>query len=111
MMIRLALKEVEIQITQPVFNLQVVYQIMKVKFIVAGNSGDKVMYGFGSGKRGQLGISEDKIKLVSVPVVCSGFENAEVVDILANGDQSAALSGEMDFLHLVCNVETVHITL
>ncbi|KNA22104.1 hypothetical protein SOVF_037040 [Spinacia oleracea] len=59
-----------------------------------GNSGDKVMYGFGSGKRGQLGISEDKIKLVSVPVVCSGFENAEVVDILANGDQSAALSAD-----------------
>ncbi|XP_021731124.1 ultraviolet-B receptor UVR8 isoform X1 [Chenopodium quinoa] len=60
--------------------------------LLKGNLGDKV-YGFGSGKRGQLGVSEDKIKSVSFPKTCSGLEHAEVVAILANGDQSAALSG------------------
>ncbi|XP_057251512.1 ultraviolet-B receptor UVR8 isoform X4 [Beta vulgaris subsp. vulgaris] len=61
--------------------------------LLKGNSGDKV-YGFGSGKRGQLGICADKTTSVGIPKACSGFEGVEVVAINANGDQSAALSGE-----------------
>lgn len=52
------------------------------------------MYGFGSGKRGQLGVSKDKIKSLNLPHLCSGFEGTELVNISANGDHSAALSGE-----------------
>lgn len=61
--------------------------------LVRDNLGNKV-YGFGSGKRGQLGISGHKIKSVNVPDACYGFEDVEVVTILANGDQSAALSAD-----------------
>ncbi|KAJ0095166.1 hypothetical protein Patl1_16313 [Pistacia atlantica] len=50
------------------------------------------VYGFGSGKRGQLGISKDKIRLVSLPQVTNGFEDVEIVGISANGDHSASLS-------------------
>lgn len=59
---------------------------------IAGDSGDEV-YGFGSGKRGQLGISK-KIKAISVPERIYEFEGVKVTSIIANGDQSAALSGE-----------------
>lgn len=52
------------------------------------------VYGFGSGKRGQLGVSKDKIKSINLPQVISSFEDAEIVQIAANGDHSAALSGE-----------------
>ncbi|KMT07145.1 hypothetical protein BVRB_6g154730 isoform A [Beta vulgaris subsp. vulgaris] len=61
--------------------------------LLKGNSGDKV-YGFGSGKRGQLGICADKTTSVGIPKACSGFEGVEVVAINANGDQSAALSAD-----------------
>ncbi|XP_031247413.1 ultraviolet-B receptor UVR8 [Pistacia vera] len=50
------------------------------------------VYGFGSGKRGQLGISKDKIRSVSLPQVTNGFEDVEIVGISANGDHSASLS-------------------
>lgn len=50
------------------------------------------VYGFGSGKRGQLGVSKDKIKSINLPKVISGFEDEEIVGISANGDHSAALS-------------------
>lgn len=49
------------------------------------------VYGFGSGKRGQLGVN-DGIKSVNVPRVVSGFEGVEIVEIAANGDHSAAVS-------------------
>lgn len=52
------------------------------------------VYGFGSGKRGQLGVSKDRIKSINHPEVISGFEDAEIIDIAANGDHSAALSGK-----------------
>ncbi|KAM5567097.1 hypothetical protein ABKV19_015290 [Rosa sericea] len=55
--------------------------------------GDEV-YGFGSGKRGQLGISKDKIKSISLPERIYGLEGVKVTSIIANGDQSAALSAE-----------------
>jgi len=51
------------------------------------------VYGFGSGKRGQLGVSNDKVKAVNVPRVVSGFEGIEIFGIAANGDHSAAVSG------------------
>ncbi|XP_020224035.1 ultraviolet-B receptor UVR8 isoform X2 [Cajanus cajan] len=49
------------------------------------------VYGFGSGKRGQLGVN-DRIKSVNVPRVVSGFEGVEIIEIAANGDHSAAVS-------------------
>ncbi|EEF42206.1 protein with unknown function [Ricinus communis] len=50
------------------------------------------VYGFGSGKRGQLGISKDKIKSISLPLVTCGFEDIKINSIITNGDHSAALS-------------------
>ncbi|XP_038704339.1 ultraviolet-B receptor UVR8 isoform X2 [Tripterygium wilfordii] len=61
--------------------------------LLKGSSGSEV-YAFGSGKRGQLGLSNDKIRTVSSPQITSGLEDLEVVSISANGDHSAALSGE-----------------
>ncbi|KAM1960854.1 hypothetical protein FF2_020885 [Malus domestica] len=55
--------------------------------------GDEV-YAFGSGKRGQLGISEDKIKLVNIPERIHGFDSVKITSIAANGDHSAALSAD-----------------
>ncbi|KAK3223124.1 hypothetical protein Dsin_010149 [Dipteronia sinensis] len=52
------------------------------------------VYGFGSGKRGQLGISTERIKSVSLPQVTNGFEDVEIVGISANGDHSAAISAD-----------------
>jgi len=51
------------------------------------------VYGFGSGKRGQLGVSNDKVKSVNVPRAVTGFDGVEIIGIAANGDHSAALSG------------------
>ncbi|XP_038704342.1 ultraviolet-B receptor UVR8 isoform X5 [Tripterygium wilfordii] len=59
--------------------------------LLKGSSGSEV-YAFGSGKRGQLGLSNDKIRTVSSPQITSGLEDLEVVSISANGDHSAALS-------------------
>ncbi|CAA3024809.1 Hypothetical predicted protein [Olea europaea subsp. europaea] len=50
------------------------------------------VYGFGSGKRGQLGISTDKVKSASLPQITLGFTDVKIVSINANGDHSAALS-------------------
>uniref|UniRef100_A0A9I9D2L0 RCC1-like domain-containing protein n=1 Tax=Cucumis melo TaxID=3656 RepID=A0A9I9D2L0_CUCME len=58
----------------------------------AGCSGEQV-YGFGAGKRGQLGISK-KIQTVNLPILSSELEAAEIVGIAAGGDHSAALSTE-----------------
>lgn len=60
----------------------------------AGNSGKDQVFGFGFGKRGQLGISTDKIKSVSLPQITFGLEDVQIARISANGDHSAALSGE-----------------
>ncbi|XP_022944971.1 ultraviolet-B receptor UVR8 isoform X2 [Cucurbita moschata] len=57
---------------------------------VSGCCGAQV-YGFGAGKRGQLGIS-NKIQSVNLPVLSSELEAAEIVGIAAAGDHSAALS-------------------
>lgn len=58
----------------------------------AGSSGVQV-YGFGAGKRGQLGISK-KTQSTNLPVLSLGLEAAEIVGIAAAGDHSAALSSE-----------------
>lgn len=52
------------------------------------------VYGFGSGKRGQLGISRDKIKSINLPQVTCGLEDVQIVSISANGDHSAAISAD-----------------
>ncbi|XP_058195304.1 ultraviolet-B receptor UVR8 isoform X3 [Rhododendron vialii] len=61
--------------------------------LLEGHSGDRV-YGFGSGKRGQLGISEDKVGSICLPQTTTGLEDANILGINANGDHSAALSAE-----------------
>ncbi|CAH9087451.1 unnamed protein product [Cuscuta epithymum] len=63
---------------------------------VSGNMGSRV-YGFGSGKRGQLGISDDKVKSVSVPLVTLGLENLRINSIIANGDHSGAICTDGHF--------------
>ncbi|XP_010532866.1 PREDICTED: ultraviolet-B receptor UVR8 [Tarenaya hassleriana] len=56
-----------------------------------GFPGNQV-HAFGSGKRGQLGVSSDLTKSINLPRVVSGLEGVEIVRISANGDHSAALS-------------------
>lgn len=52
------------------------------------------IYGFGSGKRGQLSVGMDNVKrLCNIPQIIYGFEDNEIASIAANGDQSAALTG------------------
>ncbi|KAF5443253.1 hypothetical protein F2P56_035825 [Juglans regia] len=50
------------------------------------------VYAFGSGKRGQLGISMNRIKSVSLPEITHGLEDVKIISIAASGDHSAALS-------------------
>ncbi|XP_073134104.1 ultraviolet-B receptor UVR8 [Henckelia pumila] len=50
------------------------------------------VYGFGSGKRGQLGTSTGIVKSTSVPQATLCLTDVEIAGICANGDQSAALS-------------------
>lgn len=59
--------------------------------LLKGEHGDQV-YSFGSGKRGQLGISNEKVKSISLPQSVSGLQEVNVSSIIANGDHSAALS-------------------
>jgi alpha-tubulin suppressor-like RCC1 family protein len=74
-----------------------------VKMVACGMRHSLVLFagnqvcGFGSGKRGQLGFSSDRIKSVNLPCVVSGLKDVEVVRIAANGYQSAALSAEVKF--------------
>ncbi|GKC49049.1 zinc finger, CCHC-type containing protein, partial [Tanacetum coccineum] len=57
----------------------------------AGEHGEKV-YGFGSGKHGQLGISNEKVKFINLPQSVCGLNEVNVSSIIANEDHSAALS-------------------
>lgn len=66
----------------------------------AGNVENRV-YGFGSGKRGQLGIHNDKIKSCSLPQITMGLTNLKIINITANGDHSAALCDEFHNLPLL----------
>ena len=66
--------------------------IIGINLVRVGFSRDTI-YGFGFGKRGQLGVSMDDIKSISLPQATVGLEGIEIVSIDANGDHSAALSG------------------
>ncbi|XP_042056038.1 probable E3 ubiquitin-protein ligase HERC3 [Salvia splendens] len=61
--------------------------------LLAGNV-EKPAYGFGSGKRGQRGISTDKVKLTSLPQITLGLEKIKISSIHAKGDHSSALSAD-----------------
>ncbi|XP_015967051.1 ultraviolet-B receptor UVR8 [Arachis duranensis] len=65
---------------------------MRHSLVLLEDCSSNQVYGFGSGKRGQLGVSKDRVKSINLPQVVSGFEDAETVDIAANGDHSAAIS-------------------
>ncbi|CAN1331895.1 Ultraviolet-B receptor UVR8, partial [Linum perenne] len=58
--------------------------------LLKGGVGNQ-FYGFGSRRRGQLGVS---VKSASLPRVTSGFEDVEVASVSANGDLSASLSAD-----------------
>ncbi|KAB2084499.1 hypothetical protein ES319_A05G338100v1 [Gossypium barbadense] len=60
---------------------------------VSDGSGN-LLYGFGSGKRGQLGISIDRIKSVNAPEIIRGFDDVQIITITANADHNAALSAD-----------------
>ncbi|GAB2297260.1 hypothetical protein Dimus_031370 [Dionaea muscipula] len=61
--------------------------------LVRDDSGTE-LYGFGSGKRGQLGISKNKIKSSGLPQLCLGLEGVKIVSAIVNGDHSAALTAD-----------------
>nr|GEX48768.1 hypothetical protein [Tanacetum cinerariifolium] len=61
--------------------------------LLKGEHGEQV-YGFGSGKRGQLGISNEKVKSINLPQSVCGLNEVNVSSIIANGDHSAALSAD-----------------
>ncbi|KAL0421184.1 UNVERIFIED_CONTAM: Serine/threonine-protein kinase Nek8 [Sesamum latifolium] len=67
---------------------------MRHSLVLLRGNADHQVYGFGSGKRGQLGISTEKVKSTSLPQITMGLTNVRIVNISANGDHSAALSGE-----------------
>ncbi|VVB00110.1 unnamed protein product [Arabis nemorensis] len=48
------------------------------------------VYGFGSDKRGQLGVSSDRTKSVNLPCVISGFEDVELMDSCLVGEEDSA---------------------
>ncbi|KAK9119442.1 hypothetical protein Scep_017535 [Stephania cephalantha] len=51
------------------------------------------VYGFGSGKRGQLGVSKDKVRgLFNVPQLTLGLDGLDATAVFANGDHSAVLT-------------------
>ncbi|XP_051146069.1 ultraviolet-B receptor UVR8 [Andrographis paniculata] len=52
------------------------------------------VYGFGSGKRGQLGISSEKIKSSNYPQIALGITSLRITKVRANGEHSAALSDD-----------------
>ncbi|KAK3022911.1 hypothetical protein RJ639_046455, partial [Escallonia herrerae] len=52
--------------------------------LLKGNVEDHV-YGFGSGKRGQLGTSRDRIQSISLPQITLGLEDNKIASISANG--------------------------
>ncbi|XP_009801857.1 ultraviolet-B receptor UVR8 isoform X1 [Nicotiana sylvestris] len=65
---------------------------MRHSLVLLKGDTEDLIYGFGSGKRGQLGISDDKQKSLSIPHVTLGLENVKIRIIAANGDHSAAIS-------------------
>ncbi|XVE75181.1 hypothetical protein DITRI_Ditri12bG0074900 [Diplodiscus trichospermus] len=67
---------------------------MRHSLVLLKDSSGNQLYGFGTGKRGQLGISTDRIKSVNTPQVTCGFEDVKITSISANGDNSAALSAD-----------------
>ncbi|KAL9263480.1 Ultraviolet-B receptor UVR8-like protein [Drosera capensis] len=52
------------------------------------------LYGFGYGKRGQLGVSKETTKFYAIPQLCLGLQGAKIVTVIANGDHSAALTAD-----------------
>ncbi|MBA0624777.1 hypothetical protein Godav_010068, partial [Gossypium davidsonii] len=67
---------------------------MRHSLVLLKDGSGNLLYGFGSGKRGQLGISIDRIKSVNAPEIIRGFDDVQIITITANADHSAALSGE-----------------
>ncbi|XP_022733837.1 ultraviolet-B receptor UVR8 isoform X2 [Durio zibethinus] len=67
---------------------------MRHSLVLLKDSSGNQLFGFGSGRRGQLGISIDRIKSVNTPQVTCGFEVVKIISISANGDHSAALSAD-----------------
>ncbi|KAL9664449.1 hypothetical protein QQ045_019850 [Rhodiola kirilowii] len=78
------------------FNSKHVVQIAcgmrhSIALVKGENEGDK-LYAFGSGRRGQLGVSDEKLKSVNEPRATLGLEGVQISRLCACGDHSAALS-------------------
>lgn len=67
---------------------------MRHSLVLLRDNVENPVYGFGSGKRCQLGMSMDKVKSSSLPQITMGLENLKIISIYANGDHSAALSAD-----------------
>ncbi|CAH1423991.1 unnamed protein product [Lactuca virosa] len=67
---------------------------MRHSLVLLKDYGDQI-YGFGYGKRGQLGIS-NKVKSINLPQSVTGLKEININSIIANGDHSAALSENGD---------------
>ncbi|KAL0336298.1 UNVERIFIED_CONTAM: putative E3 ubiquitin-protein ligase HERC1 [Sesamum radiatum] len=67
---------------------------MRHSLVLLRGNVDHQVYGFGSGKRGQLGVSTEKVKSTSLPQITMGLTNVRIMNISANGDHSAALSAD-----------------
>ncbi|MBA0566931.1 hypothetical protein Golob_011703, partial [Gossypium lobatum] len=67
---------------------------MRHSLVLLKDGSGNLLYGFGSGKRGQLGISIDRIKSVNAPEIIRGFDDVQIITITANADHSAALSAD-----------------
>ncbi|KAK9107771.1 hypothetical protein Syun_023782 [Stephania yunnanensis] len=71
--------------------------------------GSYSVYGFGSGKRGQLGVSKDKVGgLFNVPQLTLGLDGLDVTAVFANGDHSAVLTGDIAVVFMVSEVHSYH---
>ncbi|KAL3631116.1 hypothetical protein CASFOL_024100 [Castilleja foliolosa] len=67
---------------------------MRHSLVLLRGNVENPVYGFGSGKRGQLGVSTDKVKSTSLPQITMGLTNLKIANISSNGDHSAALSDD-----------------
>ncbi|CDP00277.1 unnamed protein product [Coffea canephora] len=79
------------------FELRHVTQIacgMRHSVVLVKDHLGQQVHGFGFGKRGQLGISNERLQSVSLPQTSLGLNDVKIVSVYANGDHSAALCAE-----------------
>ncbi|CAN6440875.1 unnamed protein product [Victoria cruziana] len=80
------------------FNSKHVAQVMfgmRHSLVLLEGSPGELVYSFGSARHGQLGVSVEKgCRSFNLPQVVNGFGEDHITVVCANGDQSAAMSGQ-----------------